>query len=173
VDDGNVGDGDALWQGHEDVTRSLGSNGGAVGVSAAPAARPGSQQRGGSRAEVLPALCTAWRNIPFRMSCCSVNCAARVEHHAKIVVVCSTIYNITIYVKGDTRPTGALPPRLPVSVRRSASLAKCSALLKGDGSQVNGLRRWCCEGVMFLDWSNVCFSVLLYYYCVQSGMLHV
>jgi hypothetical protein len=29
--------------------------------------------------------------------------------------------------------------RLPVSVRRSASLAKCAALLKGNGSQVNEL----------------------------------
>jgi hypothetical protein len=26
---------------------------------------------------------------------------------------------------------------------------------------------------MFLDWSNVCRSVLLCYYCVQSGMLNV
>jgi hypothetical protein len=50
---------------------------------------------------------------------------------------------------------GALPPRLPASVRRSASLAKCSALLKGDGSQVNGLRKRCCEGGMFLYWSIV------------------
>jgi hypothetical protein len=41
------------------------------------------------------------------------------------------IYNI----QGDTRPTGAVPPRLPVSVSISATLAKCSALLKGDGSQ--------------------------------------
>jgi hypothetical protein len=51
---------------------------------------------------------------------------------------------------------GALSPLLLVAVRRSASLAKCSALLEGDGSQVNGLRRLCCEGVMFLDWSIVC-----------------
>jgi hypothetical protein len=55
-------------------------------------------------------------------------------------------------IQGDTRPTGAVPPRLPVSVRRSANFAKCSALLKGDGSQC---------------------PVLLCYYCVQSGMLHV
>jgi hypothetical protein len=68
---------------------------------------------------------------------------------------------------------GALPPLLPVLVRRSALLAKCSALLKGDGSQVNELRRPCCEGVMTLYWSNVCCSVLLWYYCVQNGMLHV
>jgi hypothetical protein len=33
VDDGYVGDGHALWQGHEDVTLSLGANGGAVGRS--------------------------------------------------------------------------------------------------------------------------------------------
>jgi hypothetical protein len=38
-------------------------------------------------------------------------------------------------IQGDTRPTGAVPHRLPVSVRISATLAKCSALLKGDGSQ--------------------------------------
>jgi hypothetical protein len=76
----------------------------------------------------------------------------------------------------DTRrhaTTGAVPPRLPVSLRISASLTKCSALLKGDGSQVNELRRRCCEGVKFLDWSNACCSVLLCYYCVQRGMLHV
>jgi hypothetical protein len=60
--------------------------------------------------------------------------------------------HIAIYIQGDTRPTGAVPPRLPVSVRRSATLAKCSALLKGDGSQC---------------------PVLLCYCCVQSGMLHV
>jgi hypothetical protein len=70
---------------------------------------------------------------------------------------------VNIQQQGDTRPTGAVPLRLPVSVRRSASLAKCSALLKGDGSQVNELRRRCCEGAMFLDWSNVCCSVLLCY----------
>jgi hypothetical protein len=58
---------------------------------------------------------------------------------------------IQIWIQGDTRPAGAVPPRLPVSVRRSASLAKCSALLKGDGSQVNELRRRWCEGAMFLD----------------------
>jgi hypothetical protein len=63
-----------------------------------------------------------------------------------------TLAIIPIYIQGDTRPTGAVPPRLPVSVRRSATLAKCSALLKGDGSQC---------------------PVLLCYYCVQSGMLHV
>jgi hypothetical protein len=59
------------------------------------------------------------------------------------------------------------------SVRKSASLAKRSALLKRDGSQVNELCRRCCEGVMFLDWCNVCYSVLLCHYCVQSGKLHV
>jgi hypothetical protein len=69
--------------------------------------------------------------------------------------------------------TGAVSPLLPASVKRSASLAKCSALLKGDGSQVNGLRRLCCEGVIFLDWSTVCCSVLLCYYCVQNGILHI
>jgi hypothetical protein len=74
-------------------------------------------------------------------------------------------------VQGATRPTGAVSPLLPVSVKRSASLAQCSALHKGDGSQVNGLRGLCCEGVMFLDWSLVCCSVLLCYYFVQSGML--
>jgi hypothetical protein len=54
-----------------------------------------------------------------------------------------------IPIQGETRPTGALPPRVPVSIRRSASLATCSALLEGDGSQVNVLYRRCCEGVMF------------------------
>jgi hypothetical protein len=63
--------------------------------------------------------------------------------------------------QGDTRPTGALLPRLPVSIRRSASLAKCLALLEGDGSQVNVIRRRCCEGVVFLVSSIVCCSVLL------------
>jgi hypothetical protein len=69
-----------------------------------------------------------------------------------------------IPVQGATCPKGALPrgaPLLPVSVRRSASLARCSALLNGDGSQANGLCRLCCEGAMFLDWSIVCCSVLL------------
>jgi hypothetical protein len=37
---------------------------------------------------------------------------------------------------------------------------------------VNGLRMQCCEGGMFLDLSTVCCSVLLCYYCVQSGMLY-
>jgi hypothetical protein len=57
-----------------------------------------------------------------------------------------------IKIQGDTRPTGAVPPRLPVSIRRSATLVKCSALLKGDGSQC---------------------PVLLCYYCVnvQSDIL--
>jgi hypothetical protein len=40
----------------------------------------------------------------------------------------------SIIIQGDTRPTGAVPPRLPVSVSISATLAKCSALLKGDAS---------------------------------------
>jgi hypothetical protein len=31
VDARNVGDGDALWPGHEDAAPSLGANGGAVG----------------------------------------------------------------------------------------------------------------------------------------------
>jgi hypothetical protein len=43
----------------------------------------------------------------------------------------------------------------------------------GDGSQVVGLGRQCCEGVMFLDWSTVCCSALLCYNCVQRGMLHI
>jgi hypothetical protein len=43
---------------------------------------------------------------------------------------------------------GAVSPLLPASVKRSASLAKFSALLKGDQNQVNGLLRLCCEGVM-------------------------
>jgi hypothetical protein len=90
-----------------------------------------------------------------------------------IVIRTVIVIEVIVIVQGDTRPTGAVPPRLPVSVRRSATLAKRSALLKGDGSQVNELRRRCCEGVMFLNWSNVCCSVLLCYYCVQSGMLHV
>jgi hypothetical protein len=34
VNDGDVGDGDALWQGHEDVPPSLRANGGAVGGGA-------------------------------------------------------------------------------------------------------------------------------------------
>jgi hypothetical protein len=46
-------------------------------------------------------------------------------------------------------------------------------IIIGDGSQVNGLGRQKCEGVMFLDWSTVCCSVLLCYNCVQSGMLHI
>jgi hypothetical protein len=78
-----------------------------------------------------------------------------------------------IIIQGATGPTGALPPLLPVSVRRSGLLPKCPALLQGDGSQVNRVRRLCCEGAMFLDWSIVCCSVLLCYYCVPSTMLHV
>jgi hypothetical protein len=46
----------------------------------APAVRQGSWRRGGSRAEAMPALCKARRNVPFRMSWRSVNCAAREEH---------------------------------------------------------------------------------------------
>jgi hypothetical protein len=69
-----------------------------------------------------------------------------------------------IILQGGKRPPGALPPPLPVSVRRSASLAKRSALLKGNGSQVNGLGWRCCEGIMFRDWSIVCCLVLLCYY---------
>jgi hypothetical protein len=42
-----------------------------------------------------------------------------------------------------------MSPLLPALLKRSASLAKCSELLQGDGSQVNGLRRLVCEGVMF------------------------
>jgi hypothetical protein len=34
----------------------------------APAARPGTRRRGGSRVDAMPALCTARRKIAFRMS---------------------------------------------------------------------------------------------------------
>jgi hypothetical protein len=70
----------------------------------------------------------------------------------KCVAPEGNLFVVVISLQGDTRPMGAVPPRLPVSVRRSATLAKCSALLKGDGSQC---------------------PVLLCYYCVQSAMLHV
>jgi hypothetical protein len=46
----------------------------------APAARPGSRRRDGSRVEEMPALCTARRKVPFRMSWRNVTCAARAEH---------------------------------------------------------------------------------------------
>jgi hypothetical protein len=108
----------------------------------------------------------AWFNISRR-------CGILISNSMHWVHPLARGYIPSIYTQGDTRPTGAVPPRLPVSVRRSASLAKCSALRKGDGSQANELRRRCCEGVMFLDWSNVCCSVLLCHYCVQSGKLHV
>jgi hypothetical protein len=74
-------------------------------------------------------------------------------------------------MQGGTRPTGTLPPLLPVAVGRSAKLAKCSALLEGDGYPMNGLCRRCCEGVMFLDWSIVCccvIAVLRVAYCTLN-----
>jgi hypothetical protein len=86
----------------------------------------------------------------------------------------STLITCNTHAQGAMGSTCAESPLLPVSVKRSASLAKCSTPLTGDGSQVNGLRRLCCEGVMFFDWSLGCCSILLCYnYCVQSGMLHV
>jgi hypothetical protein len=45
-----------------------------------PASRPGRRRRGGSRAEAIPARCTARRNVPLRMSWRSVSCAARARH---------------------------------------------------------------------------------------------
>jgi hypothetical protein len=80
-------------------------------------------------------------------------------------------------IRGYTRrrrhaPYGGLASLLYFPSRRSASLAKCSALLKDCEWQVNGLRRRCCEGVMFLDWSTVGCSLLLCYYGVQGGTLH-
>jgi hypothetical protein len=41
----------------------------------APAARPGRRRRAGSRAEAMPARCTARCKTPFRMSWRSVSCA--------------------------------------------------------------------------------------------------
>jgi hypothetical protein len=78
---------------------------------------------------------------------------------------------IILILTGDTRPTGALPPRLPVSVRRSASLAKCSALLKGDGSQGNGLRvRYVCYvgGVVRVTCSLIGIMCASQSYCIAT-----
>jgi hypothetical protein len=80
-------DGDALREEREDVPASLdvGSGvhcGARIGCKAGPGpAAPGRRLNGGSKAEVIPARCTARRNIPFRMSWRSVSCADRARHH--------------------------------------------------------------------------------------------
>jgi hypothetical protein len=80
VDDGHVGDEDALWQGQEDVALILGVKGRAVNRSTCTGSEARETAEGGSRAEAMPALCTAWRKNPFRMSWRILNCAARAEH---------------------------------------------------------------------------------------------
>jgi hypothetical protein len=78
-----------------------------------------------------------------------------------------------ISIQGAACPLGALSPLLPASVKKVLLLPNVQHCLKVIYALVNGLRRLCCDGVMFLDWPTVCCSVLLCYYCVHSGMLHV
>jgi hypothetical protein len=46
VDNGNVGDEDALWQGHEEVAPNLRVNGGAIGRSACAGSEAGESAEG-------------------------------------------------------------------------------------------------------------------------------
>jgi hypothetical protein len=77
VDDRNVGNGDAVWQGSKNVPPSLGTGTGAVAALPAPLMSPGRWQRVGSWEQALPARCTTRRKVPFRMLLGIVVCAAR------------------------------------------------------------------------------------------------
>jgi hypothetical protein len=79
VGDGNVGYGDASWQGQEDVPAGFDPEAGTRGRGAST---PGKARRWrvASLVEAIPALCTTRRKIPFRMSWRNVVCAVRVGH---------------------------------------------------------------------------------------------
>jgi hypothetical protein len=55
--------------------------------------------------------------------------SAAVNALAGCCLMRSVFLCVNIRKQGAKRPTGAVSPRLPVSVERSALLAKCSALL--------------------------------------------
>jgi hypothetical protein len=82
VDDGHVGNGDALctWQGHEDATPSLMAIGGAVDKSACASSKSRMPAKGWlkCRGNARPVHSTT--QTSFKMSWHSVNCAARAEH---------------------------------------------------------------------------------------------
>jgi hypothetical protein len=76
-------------------------------------------------------------------------------------------------LRNNTRSHGPFRRSLlPVTCTIRASILKCTEALKAVRSQVNGLRRLRCEGVMFLDRLIGCHTALLCYFCVQSGTLY-
>jgi hypothetical protein len=80
VHHGDIGDGDALGRTMRMSPRASKRVAEPSAALLEPVSRPGRRQSGGSRAEVISARCTAWRNIPFRMSWRSVSCTARERH---------------------------------------------------------------------------------------------
>jgi hypothetical protein len=136
VDDRKVGDGDALWQGHEDVAPSLGANGQDVGGGASAGSEAWESARGGSRVEAMPARCTTRSKIPFRMSLRSVNCVARAEHRMP--------WSVSVRWRVTTQPhctVGALRGRM-ARPRRCRRAVWNSPLLSSRAVELTRLLFW-------------------------------